>query len=128
MRAASFAVLRAAGRFHVPLIILFALSLLATHGAGGGVGLLAGLVFALALALHALVFGADAARAALPGPALRALLGAGLVAVLVGAGAPRLAFAPQIAEAGLFLLTIAALAIFITALAGRAPTIKAEDW
>ncbi|MES1156201.1 MAG: MnhB domain-containing protein [Alphaproteobacteria bacterium] len=128
MRAASFAVLRAAGRFYVPLIIVFALSLLATRGAGGGVGLIAGLVLALALALHALVFGADAARAASPGPALRTLLGVGLVAVLAGVGAPRLPFAAQVVEAGLFLLTTATLSLFITALAGRAPTITAEDW
>jgi len=128
MRVVSYAVLRAAGRFYIPLSILFAASLLATRGPGGGVGLLAGLAFALALALHVIVFGPAALRAAIPGPAARALLALGLIAVLASVSGPRFAYAGQLGEAGLFALTVGAASLFVTALSGRAPTIKPEDW
>lgn len=117
---------RAASRFYVPLIALFALSLMAARAPGVGVGFVAGLALAVTLAVHVLIAGAGAARRAAPPALARALLCAGLAAVAVGAGAPRLIIAPQLLEGGLFVVTVSAAALFLTVLIGRAPTLR-ED-
>jgi multisubunit Na+/H+ antiporter MnhB subunit len=113
-------------RFYTPLIVLFALSLLAVRAPAGGVGFVAGLAGALALVVHALVFGADAARKAVPPALARALLAVGLIAAAAGAGAPRWPFAPQVLEAGLFAVTVAAVSLVLAVLIGRAPTLRDE--
>lgn len=128
MRPGSQFVMRAAARLHMPLIVLFAAYLLAARSGGGGVGFIAGLVFALAFILHVLVFGAAAARQAVPPQAARGALMLGLIGVLAAAGAPGLPNAVQIEEASLFVLTIGACALTITVLVGRAPTMREEDW
>lgn len=127
MKPGSHVVLRAAARLHIPLIALFAASLLAQRPAGAGIGLIAGLALALALMLHVLVFGANAGRRAIPGPVARVLFAVGLIAALTGAGAPGLAYAAQIAEAGLFLMTSGGAALAIAALTARAPTLRDEE-
>lgn len=126
MRAGAHVVLRAAAKLHTPLIVLLALSLFVVRAPGGGVGLVAGLAFALALILHALVFGAAAARRAAPPMLARALVGLGLIAAVLGVAAPRLLYAPQIVEAGLFAVTAGALSLVIAVLVGRAPTLRDE--
>jgi multisubunit Na+/H+ antiporter MnhB subunit len=128
MKPGGHVVLLAAARFYAPLIVLFALVLLMTRGGGAGVGFIAGLVFAVALAIHVLVFGVAAARTAFPPLAARLMLCGGLIASALGAAAPRLMFAPQIVEAGLFAVTVAASALVLTVLAGRAPTLRDEAW
>lgn len=128
MRTGTHVVLRGAARLHMPLIALFALSLLATRPAGEGAGLLAGLALLLALMLHVLVFGAAASRRALPGPAARLLCALGLIASLLGAGAPGLPYAAQIGEAGLFALILGGGVLAIAVLVGRAPTLRDEAW
>lgn len=128
MKATSHHVPVAAARLYLPLMALFALSLFATRTAGSGVGLLAGTIFALALAVHALVFGALAARKAFPPIAARCGLASGLLAGLTGAIAPSLAVAAQLAELGLFLATASGAALALTVLMGRAPTLHEEDW
>lgn len=128
MRPGAHAVLRAAASFYAPLILLFALALLAVRLAGDGVGLLAGLAVALVFALHIVVAGAAAARAAFPPVLARALMSLGLATALIGAGAQGLAFGAQLVEAGLFALTAAGSALIFMALAGRAPTMRDEDW
>jgi multicomponent Na+:H+ antiporter subunit B len=128
MRAGPHVVLRAAAKLHTPLIVLFAASLLAVRAPGEGVGFIAGLAFALALVLHVIVFGAAAARAAFPTPLARVLLALGVIGALVGAGAPNFQYARQLGEAGLFLATISAFALVLAVLAGRAPTLRDEDW
>jgi multisubunit Na+/H+ antiporter MnhB subunit len=128
MRAGPHVVLRAAAKLHTPLIVLFAFSLLAVRAPGDGVGFIAGLGFALALVLHVIVFGAAGARAAFPTPLARVFLALGVIAALFGAGAPNFQYARQIVEAGLFLATVSALALVIAVLAGRAPTLRDEDW
>jgi hypothetical protein len=117
-----------AARLFAPVIALFAFALLALREAGDGVGLLAGFAFAMALALHALVFGANAARAAFPAVFARLLLGTGLIATLIAAGAPDVAFAAQIGEAGLFASTGAGAALILAVCMARAPTLRDEDW
>ncbi len=126
MRTTGHIVALAAARFYAPLIVFVALAALVLRTPGAGVGLLAGLVFAAALAVHLLVFGAGAARRALPAFAARALLCLGVGAALLGAGAPRLPGAVMLLEAGSFAATAAGAALVLAALAGRAPTLRDE--
>ncbi len=128
MKPGNHIVLAAAARLYLPIMALFALSLFATRTAGSGVGLLAGLVFALAFGLHALVFGASAARMAFPPLAARAGLAIGLLAGLVTAIVPSRAVAAQLAELGLFAATASGAALMLIVLMGRAPTLRDEDW
>lgn len=81
-------ILRAATRFLMPLLLLFALFLLLRgHNEPGG-GFVGGLVVAAAFVLYAIAFGVNAGRRALlVDPAT--LLGAGLL-VAVGSGVPAL--------------------------------------
>jgi multicomponent Na+:H+ antiporter subunit B len=127
LRPGAHIILLAAARFYAPLIVLVALALLSVREPGAGVGFVAGVVFASALALHMLVFGAAAARAAFPPFAARLIVAAGLGAALLGAGAPRLAFAPQALEAGLFLATAAGASLILAVFVGRAPALRDEE-
>lgn len=124
MRDGAHSVLAASARFYTPLVVLFALTLLLVRAPGEGVGLVAGLAFMVALTLHALVFGAGAARAAAPAPLMRALLGAGLAAAVFAALSPRMAFAGEVLEAGLFVLTASGGALVVAVLFGRASTMR----
>jgi multisubunit Na+/H+ antiporter MnhB subunit len=128
MKPVSHHVPVAAAHLYLPLMALFALSLFVTRAPGGGVGLLAGILFALAFGLHALVFGARAARLAFPPFGARLGLAIGLLVGLTGAAAPSLAIAVQLAELGLFLTTASGAALTLTVLMGRAPTLNDEDW
>jgi multisubunit Na+/H+ antiporter MnhB subunit len=123
VKPGGYVVLAAAARLYAPLLVLLAGSLLVTRAPGSGVGVLAGLVFGLALALHALVFGAAASRKAFPPVVARAVLAAGVLAALTGAPA-----STQWAEAGLFLATSAALALILAVLFARAPTLSEAEW
>jgi len=127
MRAAQILLLSAA-RYYAPLIALFALALMALYAPGSGIGLLAGLAFALALALHGIVFGADAARAAFPPLVARILLSLGVIAAIAAAGAPGFLYAPYVMEAGLFVATASASSLILIALMGRALGLRDEDW
>jgi hypothetical protein len=128
MKPGAHIALAAAARFYAPLIALFALTLLIDSDAGGGVGLVAGFAFVLALLAHVLVFGAAAARAAAPPFVARSMLALGLATAVAGGGLPRLAFAPQLLEGGLFLVTAAGGALILAVLVGRAPTMRDEEW
>ena len=123
MKPGGYVVLAAAARLHAPLLVLLAGSLLVTRAPGSGVGVLAGLVFGLALALHALVFGAGASRQAFSPGFARAALAAGVLAALTGAPAPT-----QLAEAGLFVATSSALALILAVIFARAPTLSEAQW
>ncbi len=116
-------ILAGAVRLHAPLLVLLAGSLFSARAPGSGVGLMAGLLFGLALALHALVFGAAAARAAFPPWTARAILVAGTLAALLGAPSPTLW-----SEAGLFAATGAALALILVVVFARAPTLSDAEW
>lgn len=124
MREGAHTVLAAAARFYTPLIVLFALTLLVTRPAGGGVGFVAGLGFLIALIAHAIVFGADAARASAPPWLMRLLAALGLAAAATGAAEPRLIFARELIEGGSFVIAAAGGALIVTALFGRAPTMR----
>jgi hypothetical protein len=121
-------VLLAAARFYTPLIMLFAFALLAFRPSGTGVGFVAGMAFALMLALHVLVFGAEAARMAAPPFLTRIVLALGLIAAAAGAGLPEWSLAPPFVEGGVFAVTAAAAALMLAAFVGRAPSLRDEDW
>jgi multisubunit Na+/H+ antiporter MnhB subunit len=121
------AMIAPSARLVIALTALFSLFMLANEPAGDGVGFRAGLTAAIAIAVHLLVFGASAARRALPPLVARLLLVCGVFAVLLGLGAPRLAFAAQIMEAGLFAASIAAPSLILLALAGRVPTLRSAS-
>lgn len=121
-------VVAAAARFFTPLMALFAFALLAGRAPGDGVGFVAGLGFGLVQLLHALTFGADAARAAFPTPIARLVVALGLVGVCAGAGLPGFVFAAPMTEAGLFAVTVGGASIIVQALFGRAPTLRDGEW
>jgi hypothetical protein len=124
MKEGAHAALAAAARFYTPLIVLFSLTLLVVRPAGGGVGLIAGLAFLMALTVHALVFGADAARAAAPPFLMRLIAALGLAGAVAGMAAPRMLFARELGEAGAFGVTAAGGALVIAVLFGRAPAMR----
>ena len=127
MRQAPHVTLSAAARFYTPLIVLFASTLLVVNTPGAGIGVVAGFAFALALVLHVLVFGSDAARIAAPPGAMRVLAALGLVVAFIGAAAPGLPLASQLSDAGSFLVTTTASALILTVIVGRAPTMRDEQ-
>jgi len=128
MKAGAHIVLRAGARFYMPLMLLLALSFVATRPAGSGVGFVAGLCVTLVLVTHALVFGAATARAAFPPALARALLCLGLAGACVGAGAQDLRWSTAVLETSVFMVTAAGLALAFKALVGRAPTLREEEW
>ena len=115
-------------RFYAPLLVLLTSSLAATQPVNSGVGFVAGAAFAMLLILHLLVFGVDAFRAAFPASLARLCAAGGVVLAFAAAALPGLPWAGQAMEAGLCVTTIGALALVLTVLAGRAPTLRDEDW
>lgn len=73
------AILRVVAKILLPLILMFALYVQAHGEYSPGGGFQAGVVFATALVLHALVFGVRAARAVAPEPWLERGMAAGLL-------------------------------------------------
>lgn len=128
MKAGGQVVLANAARLYAPLVALFALSLVVARAPGEGAGFLSGLMFALAFVLHALIFGAAAARLAFPPLAARLLVALGVAGAAIGAGLPRWMYAPLIIEAGVLAATVGAAALVIVSLFGRAPTLRDADW
>ncbi|MBX9746727.1 MAG: hypothetical protein K2X34_07485 [Hyphomonadaceae bacterium] len=119
--------LLAASRLYTPLIVLLALVSLFARPPGEGAGFISGVVLAMALVAHVLVFGTAQARRALPPFVARALLGAGLIAIAASALGAGGAWAAQVGEAGLLLVTAAGLHLIFTVLFGRAPTLRDGD-
>jgi multisubunit Na+/H+ antiporter MnhB subunit len=128
MRQAAHVVLVSASRFYAPLFVLFGFSLLSSWSVNSGVGFVAGLVLALLLALHVLVFGAEALRTAFPPFLARATVSGGALLAVLGTALPGWAGSSKGIEGGLFLVTVGASALVLIALAGRAPTLRDEDW
>lgn len=116
----------AAAKRYTPVIALVAMAQFAAPVVGAG--LAAGLAAALLFALHLLTYGANAARAAAPPLILRVLCAVGLLLVVGAGAAPRLVFASLLAEIGLFLCVANGLALTLTVLASRAPTLRDEAW
>lgn len=128
MKPGSDAIVVAAARFFAPLMALFALTLLTGRLAGDGVGFVAGMAFGLLLMLHALTFGAVAARSAFPTMPARLVLAIGIGGICAGAGLPGWIYAAQLIEAGAFLCTVAAAALVLQVVFGRASTLRDGEW
>lgn len=128
MKIGSHVIVAAAARLFTPILALFAFVLLVGRAPGEGVAFVAGLAFGLVLMLHALTFGAAAARASFPKPLAQASLAIGLGAACAGAGLPGASWAPQLIEAGAFVATVAAAALILQALFGRASTLRDAEW
>lgn len=92
MRVRETVILRVVGKALLPFILLFALYVQFHGDYGPGGGFQAGVIFAAGLILHALIFGLDALRRAVPqvvveiGIALGTLLygGVGVVSMIMG--------------------------------------------
>mgnify|MGYP001812531489 CR=1 FL=1 len=72
-------VLRVAAKMLIPLILMFAFSVQFHGETGPGGGVQAGVIFAAAFFLYALVFGMETARAVVPAPLLRVLASSGVL-------------------------------------------------
>ncbi len=117
-------VLRGALRALQP--ILTALALLSV--AQGGSGLAAAGLVVLGVFGHAIFFGADAATRAVPPGLWRIACAGALIAGAVSVGSPDWDLSPMLGEAALLCATVAACALALTALIGRAPTLRDEEW
>jgi hypothetical protein len=128
MGDATHIVLRAVAKFALPVFLLVAFYLALGGDAQGWQG---GMFAALAVALHALVFGPAATIRALPPVALRSAAALGAAALMAGAAIePRLGAVGSalFASAGLFLVAGACSALGLLAVAGRAHALRDEDW
>lgn len=123
----SFVSALAAVRLYAPLIVFFAVTLLVLRDAGSGVGFVAGCVFAMALALHALVFGSAAALKAFPTVLARLLVAVGALTSVAGAMISSAPYASELVEAGLCAATAAGAQLIFSVLIGRAPTLREGD-
>lgn len=128
MKIGSLVIVAAASRLFTPILALFAFVLLVGRAPGEGVGFVAGLAFGLVLVLHALTFGAAASRASFPKPLAQTALAVGAAAACAGVGLPEAPWARQLTEAGAFVATIAAAALILQALFGRASTLRDAEW
>ena len=142
-------ILRAVTKFLFAPIILFALYVQFHGDYGPGGGFQAGVIFAVAFILHALVFGADATRKVLPEQFLKIAMvigvliyaGTGVVTMLLGA--PFLgydALVPNsdhhagqhygilIVELGVGVAVAATMLMIFYQFVGREPDIDSPDW
>ena len=72
-------ILRVVGKLLIPFILLFALYVLFHGDFGPGGGLQAGVAFATGIVFHALIFGLDNTRKAVPDGLVEAMLAAGVL-------------------------------------------------
>lgn len=141
-------IVRAAGKWLAPIVILYAAYLAAAGVDGVGGGFAAGAVFALGCVLHALVFGIEAARntfparLAIPALALGVLFFVALGALSLLRGHAFLDYEALLPNGGLRAqrmgVTLSELAVAIAtaggfvasfhALAGRAGDMKDSEW
>lgn len=120
-------VLGASARWLIPIGAVFALVLLANGSPGDGAGMRAGLAFSMAIAVHALVFGVEAAKSVLPLWAARGTLGIGVAVVSFAAASPQHGVKSQVMEVGLFAVVVASTALVIAILIGRAPMLRENE-
>ena len=140
-------VLRVVTKALIPPILLFALYVQFHGDFGPGGGFQAGVIFASAFILYVLVFGLETARQVVPAGALRFLIAAGLLLyALVGVagmlrGGNYLNYSVLgatdtggqhlgvlLIELGVGITVSAVMIAIFFSFAGRAPSIRDEDW
>lgn len=126
MRHGDPVALRGAGKALAPILALLAFGVAASGAPGAGVA--GGAMLALGLALHALIFGADAARRAIPPVVWRLIVLVAALGAALSVCAPDWRYAPNLLEAAACAALAAGAALALTALAARAPTLRDEDW
>ncbi len=141
------AVLRVSSKLPMPPILLFALYVQFHGDYGPGGGFQAGIIFAAAFIIYALVFGLENARKAVPGKAVRVLVacgvllygGVGMASFLFGKnylnysvlGADQVAgqhLGILLVEFGVGLTVSAVMVSTFYAFAGQNPPISDEEW
>lgn len=139
-------VLRVVSKSLIPLIALFALYVQFHGDFGPGGGFQAGVILAVAVMLHGLIFGVDDSRRAIPPAFVRAMAASG-VTLYAGVGVVSLFFGEAYLDYDVFghgthgqhlgillvelgvLLTVAGVIVAIFyAFAGRSPDIPDEEW
>ncbi len=126
MRQGDPIALRGASKALAPILALLAFGVAASGAPGAGVA--GGAMLSLGLALHALIFGADAARRAVPPFAWRLIVLFAALAAALAVCAPGWRYAPNLLEAAACAAIAAGVALALMALAARAPTLRDEDW
>ncbi len=147
--SAEHLLLRVAMKIMFAPIILFALYVQFHGDYGPGGGFQAGVIFAVAFILHALVFGLDATKVAVPEPVLRVAMvfglmlyaGTGVVTMLLGGNllsydvlAPNSThhegqhYGILVVELGVGVGVAATMITIFYQFAGREPEIRDEDW
>jgi multisubunit Na+/H+ antiporter MnhB subunit len=128
MSGSENAVFVVAARWLTPLGALFAFTLLANWPPGSGVGFVAGLAFALPIAMNALIFGVRSILATAPPFTPRAVLALGVVLALAGAGIPNFSWSVQLVELGAFMATASSVSLVSLAIMGRAGALRDATW
>jgi multicomponent Na+:H+ antiporter subunit B len=140
-------VVRAASKFAIPLLFVFAAHLAVDGDAGPGGGFAAASTFAAGVLLFGLLFGIDAARHAVPTIALRIgatlgialLLGVGIAGFVRGygfldfralaqPGPDTMRLGASLIEAGIALAASCSFILAFFAIAGRAAEIRDDEW
>jgi multisubunit Na+/H+ antiporter MnhB subunit len=111
-------------RLYAPLLCLFGCGLLALWPLGEGGGLLFGWCVGLAVTLHGLVFGAQAAMRAFPPLALRLLMAVGACAIATGLVVKDQTVARYAYEGGVLLVAGAGSVLTMLVLFARARTLR----
>lgn len=126
MRQGDPVAVRGASKALAPILALLAFGAAASGAPGAGVA--GGALLALGVALHALIFGADAAQRAVPPIAWRLIALAALLSATLAVCAPDWRYAPNLLEAAACAAIASAAGLALMALAARAPTLRDEDW
>lgn len=126
MKHADPVALRGASKALIPVIALLAIAMIATGVSGAG--LAGGALLSISVLLHALIYGSDASRRAMPAWGWRLCLFGALILCAISASSPDWPFAAPMAEAGVAVACVSAVALAFSALAGRAPALRDEEW
>ena len=126
MRSGDGRFLAASAQVVGPLFVFCAVVLLLSWPAGSGVGFMAGLMAAMGVLVHTLVFGAAAGRVSSFARFQRAGLTLGALAGLAGLAATQAPISPLLREAGLFVTTASIGILIVAAFAGRAVRFNEE--
>jgi hypothetical protein len=126
MRSGDGRFLAASAQVVGPLFVFCAVVFLLSWPSGSGVGFIAGLMAAMGVLVHTLIFGAAAARVSSFARLQRAGLTLGALAALTGLATTQAPLASLLREVGLFVTTACIGILIVAAFAGRAVRFNEE--